>query len=269
MGAASHSLVRGLIKTLSRVRLIARLDVKSPDLIKGVHLEGWRKVGDPGAFARRYYAEGIDELLYIDAVASLYQRNTIVDLISSTARDVFIPITVGGGVRSVADARALLRAGADKIAVNTAALQRPELVDGISRAFGSQCMVLSVQAKEIRKGHWEAYGDLGREHSGRDVLEWVREGEARGAGEILLTSVDRDGTANGFDLDLIRAVTDTVSIPVIASGGLGTADHLARAVLEGGADAVSVAYALHFGKVTVALLRSHALAHGIDVRTDA
>lgn len=250
---------------MANLRLIARLDVKAPYLIKGVHLEGLRKLGDPRVFAERYYRDGIDEIIYIDAVASLYQRNTIIDLVRHTAENIFIPITVGGGVRSVDDARALLRAGADKVAVNTAAIKRPELITEIAKTFGTQCMVLSIQAKR-QDGHWEAYCDQGREHTGLDALDWAREGRERGAGEILLTSVDREGTRKGFDLDLTRAVSDALSIPVIASGGMGTFDHFRDVIENGHADAVAMAHVLHYGEMSIADIRGHAKRSGIDVR---
>lgn len=251
---------------MSNVRLIARLDVKAPDLIKGVHLEGWRKLGNPREFAERYYREGIDEILYLDAVASLYKRNTIIDLVRSTAENVFIPITVGGGIRSVEDAHGLLRAGADKVAVNTAAVDRPELIRELAERFGSQCIVLSIQAKRDANGNWEALCDLGREHSGRDAIAWAVQGAELGAGEILVTSVDREGTRRGFDLELTKAISGAVRIPTIASGGMGTFEHIHAATSGNGADAVAIAYMLHYGETTVPELRAQALAAGLGVR---
>lgn len=251
---------------MSNVRLIARLDVKAPDLIKGVHLEGWRKLGNPREFAERYYREGIDELLYIDAVASLYRRNTIIDLVRATAENVFIPITVGGGIRSIDDAHGLLRAGADKVAVNTAALQRPELIGELAGRFGSQCIVLSIQAKRDSNGSWEALCDLGREHSGRDAVEWAAQGAELGAGEVLVTSIDREGTRRGFDADLTKAISGAVRIPTIASGGMGLFEHVYSATAENGADAVAMAHVLHYGETTVPALRAEALAAGLGVR---
>ena len=250
---------------MATLRLIARLDVKAPNLIKGIHLEGLRKLGDPQAFAERYYAEGVDEIIYIDSVASLYERNTIVDLIEHTAENVFIPITVGGGVRSLDDARKLLRAGADKVAVNSAATRRPELISEIATACGSQCVVLSIESKR-HGGAWEAYCDNGREPTGLDVIEWCGRGEELGAGEILLTSVDQEGTRQGFDVDLTRAVSESVGIPVIASGGMGNFAHLQTVVIEGRADAVAMAHVLHYRETTLPELRERALACGIDVR---
>ena len=250
---------------MAALRLIARLDVKAPNLIKGIHLEGLRKLGDPQAFAERYYAEGVDEIIYIDSVASLYERNTIVDLIEHTAENIFIPITVGGGVRSLDDARKLLRAGADKVAVNTAATRRPELISEIAKACGSQCVVLSIEAKR-HGGAWEVYCDNGREPTGLDVIEWSGRGEKLGAGEILLTSVDQEGTRQGFDVELTRAVSESVGIPVIASGGMGTFEHLQTVVNEGRADAVAMAHVLHYQETTLPKLRERAMACGIDVR---
>jgi cyclase len=250
---------------LAYVRLIARLDVKSPHLIKGVHLEGLRKVGDPQEFAQRYYAQGIDEIIYIDAVASLYERNTIVDLVRRTAADVFVPITVGGGVRSIDDARALLRSGADKIAVNTAAIKDPALIKNLAEEFGSQCVVLSVQAKRQGAG-WKAYTEQGREHSRRDALEWTSEGVDQGAGEVLLTSVDQEGTGSGFDIDLVRQVTNLVDVPVIASGGLGRPEHLKAVVADAGASAVAVAQVLHWNKIGLNELRDQAIGAGVPLR---
>ncbi|NQU69896.1 MAG: imidazole glycerol phosphate synthase subunit HisF [Rhodospirillales bacterium] len=250
---------------MSTLRLIARLDVKAPNLIKGVHLEGLRKLGDPRKFAQRYYADGVDEIVYIDAVASLYERNTIVDLVRHTAEDVFIPITAGGGVRSVEAAQILLRAGADKIAINTAATQNPELIRKLAERFGSQCVVLSIEAKR-QKNHWEAYCDNGRERTGLDVIEWSRRGEKLGAGEILLTSVDCEGTRGGYDIELTRAVADAVGIPVIASGGMGKFEHLGEVVNAGHADAVAMAHVLHFEEMTIPDIRRQALAHSLNVR---
>jgi cyclase len=248
------------------VRLIARLDIKGPNLIKGVHLEGLRVMGDPRTHARRYYAEGADELIYMDIVASLYGRNSLLDVVRRTAEDVFIPLTVGGGIRSTDDVREALRAGADKVAINTAAVGRPELITEVARRFGSQCMVLSIEAKRVASGRWEAYTDNGRERTGLDAVEWARRGAELGAGEILLTSVDREGTRKGFDVELVKAVTDAVQIPVIASGGMGELPHLAAAVQAGGADAVAMADVLHYGRMTLAQIREAALARGLPVR---
>lgn len=248
------------------VRLIARLDIKGPNLIKGIHLEGLRVVGDPQEFARRYYEAGADELVYMDIVASLYGRNSLTEIAKRAAQDIFIPMTVGGGVRSVDDAKQLLRAGADKVAINTAAIARPELITEISRRFGSQCMVLSIEAKRVGENQWEAYTDNGRERTGLDVLDWARKGCELGAGEILLTSVDQEGTRRGFDVALTKAVAGSVPIPVIASGGMGAPEHLVQVVQEGKADAVAMADVLHYNRFSLAQIREAAQAAHIPVR---
>lgn len=251
------------------VRLIARLDIKAPNLIKGIQLEGLRVIGDPNEYARRYYEAGVDEIICMDIVASLYDRNNLAAIIERATRDVFIPITVGGGVRSVQDVRELLRAGADKVAINTAAVRNPSLVGELARTFGSQCVVLSIEAKQTGPGRWEAYTDNGREHTGLDVIEWARRGAALGAGEIMLTSVDREGTRKGFDTDLIKAICDVVEIPVIASGGMGTFEHLREAVEAGNADAVAMADVLHYNRMTLPEIRMQAQACGLAVRNVA
>lgn len=248
------------------VRLIARLDIKGPNLIKGIHLEGLRVVGDPQEYARRYYEAGADELVYMDIVASLYGRNSLTEIIKRAAQDIFIPMTVGGGVRSVDDAKQLLRAGADKVAINTAAIGRPELITEISRRFGSQCMVLSIEAKRVAENKWEAYTDNGRERTGLDVLEWAQRGCELGAGEIMLTSVDQEGTRKGFDVALVKAVAGAVPIPVIASGGMGAPEHLVQVVQEGKADAVAMADALHYNRLGLSQIRAAAQAAHIPVR---
>jgi len=251
---------------LSSIRIIARLDVKGSNLIKGIHLEGLRKIGNPNVFARRYYDQGIDEIIYMDIVASLYERNNLLNIVRQTTEDIFIPITVGGGIRSVEDVRKALRAGADKVAVNTAAIKRPGLIQDISSKFGSQCMVLSIEGKRTGDRKWEAYCDNGREKTGIDVVEWAREGCRLGAGEILLTSVDREGTRKGFDCELVREVSTEVTIPVIASGGMGSFSDFAEVVESGHADAVAVASVFHYGEITVMDLRREAITRGVKVR---
>lgn len=252
---------------MKKIRLIPRLDIKGPNLIKGIHLEGLRVMGDPQEFARRYYAQGADELLYVDVVASLYGRNSLHDIIERAARDVFVPLTVTGGVRSVDDVRKILRSGADKVGINTAATKRPELIREVARKFGSQCMVLSIEAKRIGDGRWEAYADNGRERTGLDVVEWAQRGVELGAGEILLTSVDQEGTREGFDTALLAAVSKVVKVPVIASGGMGSVDDVAKAVCDGAADAVAMADILHYGRSTIGEIRAAAHAAGLNVRT--
>jgi cyclase len=251
---------------MRKIRLIARLDIKGPNLIKGVHLEGLRVIGSPNVHALRYYQQGADELIYMDCVASLYGRNSLGDIVQSAARDVFIPMTVGGGIRSVDDVTYLLRSGADKVAVNTAAVANPRLISDIARRFGSQCMVLSVEAKQIGPDSWEAYTDNGRERTGLDVVAWVKKAVALGAGEVLLTSVDREGTRKGFDIPMIKAVTEEVGVPVIASGGMGKPDDVLEAVRKGGADAVAMADILHYGRASVGDIRRAADVGGLEVR---
>lgn len=253
----------------SNIRIISRLDIKGPNLIKGIHLEGLRKLGDPNHFAKDYYEQGIDEIIYIDIVASLYERSSLLNIVRRTTQDVFIPITVGGGIRSVDDVREILRAGADKVAVNTAAVKRPELIREISQKFGAQCMVLSIEAKRTAPDKWEVYYDNGREKSGIDVLEWAQKAYDLGAGEILLTSVDMEGTGRGFDCELTYAVSRSVPIPVIASGGMDSIDDFEQVVKAGQADAVAIARALHYKKISVKDIRSEALRRGIHVRREA
>ena len=249
-----------------KVRLISRLDIKGPNLIKGIHLEGLRVIGDPQDYATRYYAQGADEIIYIDIVASLYGRSKLPEIVSRTVEEVFVPLTVGGGIRSIDDVTELLRAGADKVAINTAAVQRPELINEVSRKFGSQCMVLSIEAKKQSENRWEVYTDSGREKTGIDVVDWAKEGVRRGAGEILLTSIDTEGTKKGFDIELTKSVTDVVNIPVIASGGMGSNQHLEDAIKIGGADAVAMADILHYERSTIPIIRNAAKEAEINVR---
>lgn len=252
---------------MGNLRLIARLDIKGPNLIKGIHLEGLRVIGSPNEHALRYYQQGIDELIYMDCVASLYGRNHLGEIIRSAAQDIFVPLTVGGGIRSVDDVTQILRAGADKVAVNTAAVGNPGLISEISRVFGNQCMVLSIEAKQVGHGQWQVFTDNGREHTGLDVISWAKRGVELGAGEILLTSIDREGTRKGFDIDLLKAVTDAVTVPVIASGGMGEAEDLIDAVRIGNVDAIAMADILHYKRAKVGDIRSVARAAGLDVRT--
>jgi cyclase len=251
---------------MRNIRLIARLDIKGPNLIKGIHLEGLRVMGSPNEHALRYYLQGADELIYMDCVASLYGRNHLGDIVKAAAKDIFVPMTVGGGIRSVDDAAEILRAGADKVAVNTAAVSNPQLITDIARHFGSQCMVLSIEAKQVGRDRWEVYTDNGRERTGLDVVEWVKRGVAMGAGEILLTSVDREGTRKGFDIALVKAVSAEVAVPVIASGGMGKSEDLLAVVNEGGADAVAMADILHYKRAEIGDIRATAENAGLGVR---
>ena len=251
---------------MKNIRLIARLDVKAPNLVKGVQFEGLRKIGDPNQFALKYYSQGVDEIIYIDIVASLYERNSLLDIIAKTTADVFVPITVGGGLRSIADVGRALRAGADKVAINTAAIKDQNLITQVARKFGSQCMVLSIQAKKNGSKTWEAYYDNGRERSGIDVVQWAKKGAELGAGEILLTSVDQEGTGKGFDVDLVKEVSDVVGIPVIAGGGMGCYEDLKILLDEDKADAVAMAHVLHYEHLTISEIRSMSLAQGYKMR---
>jgi len=231
------------------VRIIPRLDVKGPNLVKGVHLEGLRVMGFPDQYATRYYEDGADEIIFIDTVASLYGRNNLSEIVSLVASQTFIPLTVGGGIRSTEDIYNLLRAGADKIAINTGAIQNPGLIDAGAKSFGSQCIVLYVEAKQRDPGVYECLTDNAREASGVDVFEWVREAVDRGAGEILLTSVDREGTGKGYDIELTERVATMVNVPVIACGGAGSQAHVLQVIEQGRADAVCAASIFHYGLV--------------------
>ncbi|MCW5221410.1 imidazole glycerol phosphate synthase subunit HisF [Verminephrobacter aporrectodeae] len=250
---------------MAGIRIIPRLDIKGPKLIKGIHLEGLRVVGDPHAFALDYYGQGADELVFMDIVASLYQRNNLADIIQRAADQIYVPITVGGGIRSLEDVRTMLHSGADKVAINTAAVARPALITEVAQRFGSQCMVLSVEAKRKSGGGWEAFVDNGREHTGLDVVEWVERAVALGAGEIMLTSVDQEGTRRGFDVDLVRTVAGCVRVPIIASGGYGCPSDLKQAA-DAGACGLAIADALHWRRAGVAELKAHARAAGLEVR---
>jgi cyclase len=246
-------------------RVIPCLDVDRGRVVKGVEFLDIRDAGDPVELAAHYDRQGADEVVFLDITATHEKRDTIAKLARSTADEVFVPFTIGGGIRSIADAQAVLDAGADKVSVNSAALQRPELLNELAGQFGAQCVVLAIDAKQRDGDGWEAYLAGGRTATGRDVVEWAREGVERGAGEILLTSMDRDGTSDGYDLALTRAVSEAVSVPVIASGGAGELEHLAQA-LAAGADAVLCASIFHYGRHTVAEAKAHLAAAGIPVR---
>jgi cyclase len=248
------------------VRLIPCLDVTDGRVVKGVQFVDLTDEGDPVELAARYDAEGADELTFLDITASSDGRDTMVSVVARTAEQVFIPLTVGGGVREAEDARRLLRAGADKVAVNTAAVERPALVRDIAAEFGAQCAVVAIDARARPDGGWQVYTHGGRRPTDRDVVAWAVECAANGAGEILLTSMDRDGTKDGFDLDLIRAVVDAVGIPVVASGGVGTLQDLVDGAVEGGADAVLAASIFHRREFTLGEAKAYMAAHGVTVR---
>ena len=247
-------------------RVIPCLDVTAGRVVKGVNFVELRDAGDPVEIAARYDGEGADELTFLDITASSDDRDIILHIIEAVAARVFIPLTVGGGVRKVEDMRRLLNAGADKVSINTAAVQNPDLVAAASAKVGRQCIVVAVDAKRREGGGWEVYTHGGRKPTGLDAVAWAKRMDDAGAGEILLTSMDRDGTKIGFDLGLTRAVSDAVGIPVIASGGVGALEHLAEGVLEGGADAVLAASIFHFGEFSVRAAKEHMRARGIEVR---
>ena len=248
------------------VRIIPCLDVDAGRVVKGTNFVNLRDAGDPVELAARYDEMGADEIVFLDITASSDARDTIVDLASHAAEEVFIPFTIGGGIRSVDDARRLLRVGADKVEVNTSAVARPELLSDIAEEFGTQCVVLAIDARQVEGGSWEVFTHGGRKPTGLDAVSWAAEGERLGAGEILLTSMDRDGTRAGFDLALTRAVAEACNVPVIASGGVGTLEHLVEGVLDGGADAVLAASIFHFGEHTVHEAKQYLAAHDIMVR---
>jgi imidazole glycerol-phosphate synthase subunit HisF len=249
-------------------RIIPCLDVTAGRVVKGVNFVGLRDAGDPVEIARRYDEQGADELTFLDITASSDERDTMVQIVEQVAAQVFIPLTVGGGVRSVEDVRRLLNAGADKVSINTAAVQNPRLVAEATGHYGSQCIVVAVDAKRTsaNDGRWEVFTHGGRRPTGIDALQWGRKMAALGAGEILLTSMDRDGTREGFDLELTRAFSDALEIPIIASGGVGSLDHLVEGIVEGRADAVLAASIFHYGEFTVRDAKQHLARHGIEVR---
>jgi imidazole glycerol-phosphate synthase subunit HisF len=247
------------------LRIIPRLDIKAPNLVKGVRLEGFRVMGQPSAFARRYFEEGADELLYQDIVASLYERNSILDLVRETAEQVFIPLTVGGGLRTIEDITAALRAGADKVCMNTAAVRRPALISESVRVFGRQCVTVAIETIRQKSGRWEVFVDCGREHTGLDAYDWALKAVELGAGELLITSVDRDGTLGGYDLDLLARIVPKVDVPVLAHGGAGTLEHFTTAARLGVSGLV-IATVLHKNILDIAAIKAHLLAAAIDVR---
>ena len=249
-----------------KTRLIARLDIKGPNLIKSIRFEGLRVLGNPHEFAKKYYDDGIDEIIYVDTVATLYERVGIHNLLKETVKDTFIPITAAGGIRSIEDVDSLLRSGADKVAINTAAVRNPQLITQVSNKFGSQCTVISIEACKQSNGQWEVYTDNGRERTGIDVVEWSKKVSNIGAGEILLTSVDQDGTQKGFDGELIHSVSSSVPIPVIASGGVGTLEHLSEGIKIGGASAVLAASIFHYGKFSIQQAKEYLASKDVQVR---
>jgi len=251
---------------MNKARVIARVDVKNEFVIKGIHLEGLRKVGNPNQMACHYYAEGIDEIIFMDAVAAYYDRNSLSTLIQDACENVFIPITVGGGIRTINDIKTALKSGADKVAINTKAVEEPEFIHNASKVFGSQCIVSSIEAKNIGEDEWEVYTHNGREPTGLDVIEWVKRIEILGAGEILLTSIDKEGTKKGFDIKLYEMVTDNTSLPVIASGGMGKSDDAVKVLENSNVDAIAIASVLHYRMESVCDIKKALRENFIKVR---
>ena len=242
---------------MNKIRIIARIDVKNEFVIKGIHLEGLRKLGDPNEIAKKYYNEGVDEIIFMDAVAAYYNRNSLTYLIKKACENIFIPITVGGGIRKLEDIQIVLNAGADKTAINTAAVHNQNFIKEASMVFGSQCIVSSIDALKIGEDKWEVYIDNGREPTGLDVIEWAKKVEELGAGEIMLTSIDKEGTKKGFDIDLNKKVSEVVSIPIISSGGAGKKDDVANLIENTEIDAVAIASIFHYKTETINSLKNY------------
>ena len=251
---------------MKNIRIIPRLDIKGPNVVKPIHTEALRIVGNPADLAKRYYQEGADEIIYMDIVASLYQRNLDFDLLRSVAENIFIPLTVGGGIRTIYDINNALRAGADKVAINTYAVHNPEFISTAAKEFGSQCIVLSIEAKRQSDNKWEAYTDGGREYVGLDAIEWVKRGIELGAGEIMITSIDKDGTGKGYDLDLIKNITSFATVPVIVYGGAGNPESILQVIREGKADAVSAASIFHYKNFSIGEVKKYLKENDINVR---
>ena len=251
---------------MRNIRVIGRLDIKGQNLIKGVHLEGLRVLGNPIDFALKYYLEGIDEILFMDSVASLYGRNHLAEIIRKTADGVFVPITVGGGIRTVSNAQDILKSGADKIALNSAAVARPNLIKELAEEFGRQAIVLSVEAKKNAKNFWEVLTENGREKSGMRVEDWTKQAISLGAGEILVTSIDKEGTGRGFDVELMTLLSNEASVPVIASGGMGQISDLEDLILKTEISAIAVARSLHYNQTSIADIKREIKSHGQKVR---
>ena len=241
---------------MENIRIIPRLDIKNNTVVKGIHLEGLRVVGKPQDLAMKYYDNGADELLYMDAVASLYERNSLHDIILRISEKVFIPITVGGGIRNIDDIKKVLHSGADKVAINTAAIKNPDFISEAANTYGSQCIVISIEAKKISDEHWEAYVDTGRESTGVDVMEWVDRVVELGAGELLITSIDSEGTKKGFEIDLIKKISKKVPIPVIACGGAGDILDFTKLIRSSNVGSISCASALHYDLMTISDIKN-------------
>lgn len=251
---------------MKKIRLIARIDIKNEFVIKGIHLEGLRKVGDPNELAKKYYENGIDEIVFMDAVAAYYDRNSLSDIIQKACKDVFVPITVGGGIRKIEDIKIALNAGADKVAINTKAIKNPDFIKESSEVFGSQCIVSSIVAKKISDNKWEAYVDNGREPTGLDVIDWAKKVEELGAGEIMLTSIDKEGTKKGFDIELNKAVSEVVSIPIISSGGMSGSQDAIKLLKNTKVDAIATASVLHYNLESIQSIKELLTSSDIKVR---
>jgi len=247
------------------MRIVPRLDIKGPNLIKSINLEGLRIVGNPNLYAIDYYNQGADELIFMDLVASLYNRNSLHDIIKLACKNIFIPFTVGGGIRSVDDALKIFDSGADKISINTKAVQSPNLISQLSKRFGSQAIVLSVEAKKTSDFKWQVYIESGRQQTNLEVIEWIKKAADLGVGEILLTSVDREGTCKGFDIDLIKSVSEVTKVPIIASGGFGKLEDIDLACIAG-ADAISIGHMLHYKKIQLKEIRDYIIKLNYNVR---
>lgn len=253
---------------MKNIRIIPLLNIKGPNVVKPVHTEALRIVGNPAELALRYYKEGADELIYLDIVASLYQRNLDFELLRSVTENIFIPVTVGGGIRSIHDINNALRAGADKVAVNTYGIHHPEFFDEAAKEFGAQCIVLFIEAKRQPNGMYEVYTDGGRERSGINAVEWAKRGIDLGVGEILISSIDQDGTRRGYDLELLKSITNFAPIPVIAHGGAGNVESVAEVILEGKADAVAASSVFHYRDFSIGALKKYLGGKGINVRNN-
>jgi len=247
----------------ANTRIIARLDIKGENVIKGINLEGIRPVGKPDILAKKYYKQGVDEIIYMDAVASLYERNSLVKYIKSAAKDIFIPLTVGGGIKNIDDIKEVLNNGADKVAINTAAIKNPGLIKKASEMIGSQSIILSIEAKKQRDNSWEAYFNNGREKSGINVIDWIEEAEKLGAGEILLTSVDHEGLQRGMDIKLLEAINNKFKIPLIYAGGVGNIEHIKK--VKDKVDAIAIASILHYEKATISEIKDHIKINNYEV----
>ena len=249
---------------LNPLRMIGRLDIKSDSVVKGINLEGLRKVGNPRYLAKKYYEQGIDEIIYMDVVASLYERNTITEFIKEAAKEIFVPLTVGGGIRSLDDIRKVLNNGADKVAINTAAIKNKNFIKEAAQKIGSQSIIVSIEAKRIEKNHWEAYYDNGRERSGLEVLKWAKTAEELGAGEILVTSVDKEGLGLGIDIELLKNLRSVVSIPIIYSGGVGKVEDILDGIPY--ADGIALASILHYDKYDIRNLKKILKTKEVNIR---